>query len=552
MIFWSCTVAVVLPPGMSRGSAMQRQSVTLPAFAFGAGLLALVVALILCFVPFPTSGASAPTAAFTAQQKLDEVAFALGASPGARYSGTLTTTGDDGGQPRTVEFSDLTVASTKNAEGTITFNSTQAQYLQIGNYRYLKGPSRIWTDLFSGARIAQQIDLAAIENKWTNLRYSGLPDLGYLLSPVLLSGRIGNTERVRAPAPGLELPAPNKGLPDARYWPTSDPEITAVGDDKVRVGTMETTFDPASKKVTHIKGDFSREGYKVTVDTDVDLLGSADLAGLFAGERALVPELTSVPAPAIPLASNAVTSRPTGGCTTEACGFTITAGGTVDPDVANELRGVTGHVNFGLTIRFVVDNLPPGARGGSCTRVVTAPLGGRADTTCTATALPPGSRNVRTDLAIQYLPFIDESAENLTEYISSQEKSSTMPITLVRTGSKKAEAARYNDQVAGFPSSYGVRQGDYVFDGVGPEGNLFVAFAPGYASHITGARLDPSWSGTQLITDQLKKQLAASGDREITYMTSEPELATALRLLAISQGVSPDKLKVFSTPLDRA
>ncbi|AZG45282.1 hypothetical protein [Gordonia insulae] len=531
---------------------MKRQSNTVPVLVFGTGVVALIVALILAFVPFSTSGAAEPTAAFTAQKNLDEVAFQLGSAPGARYSGTLSMTSDGSAGTKTVEFTDLTVASTKNAEGSITFDSTGAQYRQIGNYRYVNGPSKLWRDLFAGASIASQIDFAATDNKWTNLRYSGLPDLGYLLSPALLAGRIGNTERVKEPELGLELPAPNKGLPDARFWPTSDPQVTAIGADKVQVGTMETTFDPSSKRVTHIKGEFAREGYRVTVDTAVDLLAPEDLTKLFANERSLVPELTNVPAPAVPLAGNAINTRASGNCTTAACEFTIAASGALAPEVVTEMRGATGHVNFGITVQFEVDGSRAGERGGTCTRVLTVPFGGRTQTTCSATNLPPGSRSVKTATNIQLLPFIEVTATDLTDYIDSQEKSSKQPVEMVRTGSKKAEAARYNDQVAGFPSSYGIKQGDYVFDGVGPEGNLFVAFGPGYAQHITTGRLDPSWSGTSMLTDQLKQQIAASGDREITYVTAEEELATALRLLAIGEGISSDKLKVFATAPDNS
>ncbi|WAC54433.1 hypothetical protein [Gordonia sp. SL306] len=532
---------------------MKRQSNTVPVLVFGIGLLALIAALVGAVVPFPTDGSGAPTAAFTAQQELDDVAFQLGGSPGARYSGSLTTTGVGAdAKPRTVDFTDLTVASTKNAAGTITYESSTAQYRQIGNYRYVNGPAKLWSDLFGTAPVATRLDLGVTDNKWSNLRYSGLPDLGYLLSPVLLAGRIGNTERVKTPEFGLEIPAPNKGLPDARSWPTTDPVITGIGDDRVRVGSMETTFDPTTKRVTHIKGEFTRSDTTVTVDTDVTLLPAGELGTLFTEERSLVPQLTSVPAPAVPLSDNAVNSRAGGSCTPASCGFVIAVNGALDPDVATDMRGVAGHVNFGITVRFAVDDLRPGERGGICSRVVSTPFGGRAETTCAATNLPPGSRGVRTDTSVRFLPFVDVGAAELNEYIDSQEKSSTTPITMVRTGSKKFDAARYSDQVAGFPSSYGVEQGDYVFDGVGPEGNLFVSFGPGYAQHVVLGRLDPSWPGTALLTKQLKQQLAAAGDREITYVAAEDEVATALRILALTEGASPEKLKVFSTPLNDA
>ncbi|MEE3849201.1 hypothetical protein VZC37_02580 [Gordonia sp. LSe1-13] len=530
---------------------MRQRSIAGPAVLFGIGVVALVAGVVLSLVPFPTAGSASPTAAFTAQKNLDEVAFGLGGSPGARYTGTLTTTSDaPDSDPQTVEFTDLTVAATKNADGEIAYNSTAAEYRQIGNYRYLKGPSRVWTDLFDGAPVASALDLGAVDDTWTDLRYSGLPDLGYLLSPALLAGRIGNTERVEPPQLGLELPAPNQGTPDARFWPTSDPVITAVDADTLRVGSMETTFDPSTKQVTHITGEFEREGIHVSIDTDVTVLAPDDLATLYADERALVPDLLSIPAPAVPLADNPINTRATGSCTPASCGFTITASGALNPEVVDEMRPVNGHINFGITVRYAVDDGRPGERGGTCTRVLTTPFGGRADTRCAATDLPQGARGVRAIPTLQYLPFIDSTEGDLNEYIDSQEESSKQPITLVRTGIKQPEAARYNDQVVGFPSSYGVKVGDYVFDGVGPQGNLFVSFAPGYAEHITGGRLDPDWAGTDLLTQQLDAQLTAAGDREITYVTAEPELASALRLLALTEGVDLDDISVFPTPIE--
>ncbi|MGK2320544.1 hypothetical protein [Gordonia rhizosphera] len=527
---------------------MQRRSIVVATLVFVLSVVVLVAALVVSLIPFATDGSAGPTSAFRAQQELDAVAFELGGSPGARYSGTLTTTGA-GGPPRKVEFTDLTVASTKNAEGDITYDTSTAQYRQIGNYRYLKGPAQLWTDLFDGAPILRQLDLKVTENRWTNLRYSGLPDLGYLLSPALLAGRIGNAERIRAPSAGPELPAPNQGLPDARFWPTSDPEITAIDDDTIRVGTLATTFDPQTKQVTHIEGEFASSGTQVDIDADVTLLGADDLTAMFTDERSLLPDLTSVPAPAVPLASDAVTARGVGACTPASCPFLITATGTLDAEVAEDMRGVTGHVNYGLTTTFTVDDAAPGAVGGTCTRVVSAPFGGRTQTTCAATRLPAGTRVVRPNTAIEYLPFIDTTEADLASYLDSQEQSSELPITMERTGAKKGDAARYNDQVVGFPSSYVVRQGDYLFDGVGPEGNLIVSFAPGYAEHVTAGRFDPAWPGTALLTEQLTKQVAAAGDRDVTYVAAEPATAAALRALVVAEGIAPGKVGVFATPL---
>ncbi|MFW0785338.1 hypothetical protein AAFP35_12520 [Gordonia sp. CPCC 206044] len=528
---------------------MREKSVLGPALVSAAGLVVLVIALVFTLVPMTTNGTAVPTGAFRAQQRLDDIAFELGSSPGARYSGTLTTTAIPDGAPRTVRFHDLVVASTKNAQGAVTFASHDAQYRQIGNYRYINGPAEIWSALFGGAPVLRQLDLAPTANKWSDLRFSGLPDLGLLLSPTMLAGRIGNTEQVEAPEPGPVLPAPNRGLPDARFWPTGDPPITAVGDDGVRVGAMETTFDPSTHKVTHIKGEFTRAGTRVSLDTDVTPLAAADLGGMFDDERSLVPSLISVPAPGVPLAADDITTSATGVCTTAACPFTVVASGAVDPGHAADMRGVAGHINYGLTVKFAVDAAAPGAVGGTCGRVVSVPFGGRTEIPCAATNLPPGTQQVKPETSIRYLPFVDLTEDGLRSYIDSQEKAVALPIAMVRTGAKTGDAARYNDQEAGLPSSYAVRQGDYLFDGVGPEGNLFVSFGPGYADHVTAGRFDPNWPGTEQLRSQLTEQMAAAGDRRITYVSAEPETAAALGALATESGADPARVQMFSVPL---
>ncbi|MGV9710851.1 hypothetical protein ACWDTI_09325 [Gordonia sp. NPDC003424] len=523
---------------------MKPKSNTVPAIVLAAGLLVLVAALVVCFIPFPQNGSASPTAAFATQKRLDAVAFKLGTSPGARYSGKVTST-FKGSEPRTFGFSDLTVTSTKNAEGTITLENNTAQYRQIGNYRWMNGPSQIWTDLFKGLSVLTYLDLKPTNNTWAELTFSGVPDLGQILTPVSLAGRIGNTERVRAPEPGLELPSPNKGLPDARFWPTSDPEITTPAPNTVQVGDMTTTYNPDTGAVTHIKGTFTDGDQEISLDTDVTPLSADDLGDLFDNERKLVPDLTNAPAPGIPLAGDRVSTGPgPGSCTPASCDFVTTVSGAILPQYADDLAALRGHVNFGITVTFAVDNQPTGVRGGTCTRVVVVAYGAKATTNCAATNLPSGNV-VKPTTNYQYLPFRELDAGMLNDYIDHQEKSSESPITMVRTGSKKDAAAKYSDEVTGLPSSYVVQIGDYLFDGIGPDGNLFVAFAPGYAEHVTASGFDPNWAGTALLTDQLKKQVASAGDRAITYFVAETQVADALRKLAQAQGVDTEKLRVY-------
>ena len=68
---------------------MKRPSIAPAAITLGVGALALVVALILSFVPFSSAGTVEPTAAFRAQKSLDEVLFKMATSPAAKYTGKV-------------------------------------------------------------------------------------------------------------------------------------------------------------------------------------------------------------------------------------------------------------------------------------------------------------------------------------------------------------------------------------------------------------------------------------------------------------------------------
>ena len=68
---------------------MKKQSIVLPALVAAVGVIALVAALVVSFIPFSKAGASAPTAAFRAQADLDAVLFKLATSPAAKFTGKL-------------------------------------------------------------------------------------------------------------------------------------------------------------------------------------------------------------------------------------------------------------------------------------------------------------------------------------------------------------------------------------------------------------------------------------------------------------------------------
>ena len=509
----------------------------------GFGVVAVIVALVLSFIPWSTTGGANPTSAFRAQKSLDQTAFQYGSSPGARYTGSLTRRYKDN-DPVKVEFKDLRVSLSGNVNGKISVNGGEADYTQIGNYFFAKAPQSFWKSVL-GSDVQPNVDLAPTDNKWTSAERS-LPSLGYALSPIVLSGRIGNGDLVNAPKLGAELSSPNKGTPDARYLPTSDPTIESLGENKVRSGKWEITFNPENKAITHIKGEYnSGANTVVTIDTDVTPLAFDELSPMFSEQRQLTSQLGSVPAPGLST-SNLPTGqlgpvgwRQVGSCTTDACGYDFTVNGSIF--LGDD--GKSGHVNYGLNISFIVNSRPAGESGGRCTPVVAVGFGKTAVTRCTATNLGAAGQ-IRPSVSFTYLPFIDYGTDSLNGYIDNNTTATKRQFTMVRTGSKRPEASEYNFDHTGLPSSYAVKKGDYLFDGYGPAGAYLITIGPGYASHVTGSTFDSSWPGTALLKEQMGKQVKAVGDGRIAYYAAEQSTANALTLMAIEGGYS-DKVSVY-------
>ncbi|GAA1481425.1 hypothetical protein GCM10009624_18650 [Gordonia sinesedis] len=521
---------------------MKNSSKTVPALILGAGGLALVVVLIVSFIPWGTSGTASATAASRAQHSLDEVAFKLGTSPGARYTGTMTYKYNSGDLPtQQLSFKNLIVTSTNNAEGTLTLAGNDTQYRQIGNDQYINGPTEFWNVLLTEGE-KTYLDLAPVNNKWATPRYSTLPFIGTVFNPRLISGRMANAELVNPPTLGAELPGQNSGTPDARFWPTSDPTITSLGDGKVRAGKWEISYNPDGNIVQHIKGEYVNGNVTYTVDTDVTPLGTDDVTKVFANERSIAPELTEIPAPGLVPRNPSVTSRQVGTCDPSACAYDISVTGT--PSLGDDLDTPTGYFNYGMTVNFEVNNSPPGAVGGSCTEVVRAEIGRTAAARCVATNLPSSGGRIKANVDFKYLAFATTEAARINGYIDDSEKGTKRKVTMLRTGQKRQSAATYSYQWAGLPSSYVVKQGDYLFDGLGAAGAFLVTFGPGYNEHITGLTFDESWPGTKLLKDQMDQQIRAAGDARVVYFVSDPATATALRLLTIDKGTS-DKITVY-------
>ena len=133
---------------------MKKQSIVLPALVAAVGVIALVAALVVSFIPFSKAGASAPTAAFRAQADLDAVLFKLATSPAAKFTGKLDYKASRTGVSGTVEFTDLTATSSNNVQGTISVGGQQGEYRQIGNRYFVSAPQAFWPPLLTSEPVS--------------------------------------------------------------------------------------------------------------------------------------------------------------------------------------------------------------------------------------------------------------------------------------------------------------------------------------------------------------------------------------------------------------
>lgn len=527
---------------------MKNTSKTVPALILGAGGLALIVALVLTFIPWNTNGTAEATAASRAQQSLDDVAFKLAEGSGARYSGTLTYRYKN--EPaQEVSFKDMLVTATSNVEGTLTVEGKDARYRQIAGLSFANGSTDFWNALLTEDQ-KEALDLKPVNNTWAATRYSGLPLIGAVLNPRLVAGRMANAELAKAPALGAELPGQNKGTPDARYWSTSDPSITPLGDGKVRAGQWEITYDPDSKNVSHVQGEYTRGSMTYTINADVTPVGADELTPVFGNERSMAREIASVPAPG--LFASDISARAER-CAPGMCEFTVTFSGK---SVADESRAPDGYVNYSPTLEFFADrrqadnNQPMRGISVTCPPVVRVDFGKPTSARCVArfARIPPPDM-VFSPAPLQYLAFVDNSPSDVDSLINDTEKSTKNPVTLARTGLKRPDAAKYTAQQTGLPSSYVVKKGGYLFDGVDADGAYVVAFAPGYDQHVSTVSFDESWPGTALLKKQMAQQAKAVGDGKVVYYVADEKTALALRFLTFTEGLR-DKITVYQEKME--
>ena len=522
---------------------MNQKSTTVPTILLAIAALAAVVATILCVIRFPTDGAAEPTSAFRAQSRLDDVAFAFANQKGVRYSGTVTAdnSSSDAGT-HTVTVDDLIVTGASSASGTVTYDGHRAEYREIGNNDFAKGPADFWTALFDKMPTKQNIDLDSVADKWSSLNRTLFPHLGIILNPRYIAGHLGNTEADDAPTLGLAVTKGDDVLPDARFWPTSDPSVSE-SDNTISANKIEVTVDPANSTITHLKGTISSDGaYPITVDLGVSSTTVADVAKVFSDGRDIATDLASAPAPGLRFEMTATPRvRSAGDCMMPNCGFEVTTSAQMAPD--SQWPG-PGHINFGITVTYALNDGPLGAVGGTCTRVVRADFGQSVQTRCDATNLPyeGAGGTIRAHLEYKYLPFVD-FGNSTTGYVGDTETMLRRPYTLARTGSKKPDAARYGQGITGLPSNYALSHNGFLFDGITPGGDYIVTFAPGYAAHVVGSTFDPSWAGIRLLTERARQQAKAADGNKVSWAVAEPAAVPALTALVAAAGLS-DQISV--------
>lgn len=520
---------------------------TAPVIAFSTAVVAAVAAVVVSVIPFGTSGAAEPTSAFIAQRDLDGVAFTVAAAPALRYTGSLTAAANNG--ELTIEFEDLMVTSALGATGLVRINGVDGQYRQIDNISVARGPAELWESILID-NDTDRIDVDSVGESWGVLWNTAMPSLGLQLSPKVIAGRIGNTEQSNPPELGVELPAPNKGLPDARFQPLSDPEITSPEEGKVVAGEWETTYDPESMAISHIKGSYVESGYSYSLDAAVSTVEEGQLEALFGSIRSVIPDLTEVPAPGVPVDLDPVGWDPQG-CTATTCTFDLTISGDIAPNFGPP--GLRGFVNYGVDAQYARDDGPFGAIGGRCQEAGRVDFGDTGTLTCTARNLPDETFEIRISGDYEYLPFVVYSETNLANRLELAEDLARDPIELVRTGVKRPEAAAYGWDQNFIPSSYAVKKssGDnvYLFDGVSPVGSPVVTLAPGYADHVTAGRFDSSWAGTETLRRQIGEQVAATSgdDPAIVWWIAEPSVTPAVEQLIDEAGYE-DRFIVIHQP----
>ncbi len=498
------------------------KSKALPGALLGLAVVALVAVLVLIFLPRSTDGSATAPPAVLAFKELTGVATTFADQRGGTYTGSVTAGNDK------INLENVEVSASGDLQGRIKVGGETADIIGVNGLTYAKGSASFWKSQLEKPKI----DYEAVASDWAELDPATFADLGWLLAPPNLAFALSNDEEaVDLEAEGQ--PVGLTGTPDGRFLPAGLPDITTEGADVIAAGgTMRTTIGPDGN-VTAVKGPITQVGgSRVDVDLTVANLGPNEVGRLYdkIGEQAQT--LAHIPAPYLSPNFDASGFRLTvSPCSPPVCEYIVTYVTSTPNATQPGSITVVGDMTLTLNGRPV---------GGTCTRTVTVPLTGRAETRCPFT-LPNEDGTLKGDVSYVFTAFVDQDPQVLTRALAANEQISTAETegTWTPTGFKgSADARDYNLQLTGAPSTYTYVLADQAFDGRAPDGTLLTTFAPGYAANIGGdGALSTSWKGTDTLIETAKAQLKAARSTPVRWVFAERDAADATAKTLEANGI---------------
>jgi hypothetical protein len=116
-------------------------------------------------------------------------------------------------------------------------------------------------------------------------------------------------------------------------------------------------------------------------------------------------------------------------------------------------------------------------------------------------------------------------------------------------GNKSNRSIAYQTQISGLPPGMAILYNGTFFDGcLTTDGTLLEAKGPGYDWALNDdGEWKPWYEGKQDLSDQLKRQSEAAGNRLVEWHVAEPRVAENLRAYTQTQGYS--NIRVIYTPV---
>lgn len=498
------------------------KSKALPGTLLGLAVVALIVVVVLMFLPRSADGSAVAPPSVLAHKELTAVATTFAGQRGATYTGSVTA-GDD-----KINLENVEVSASGDLQGRIKVGGESADIIGVNGLTYAKGSASFWKSQLEKPKMNYE----AIASGWAKLDPATFPNLGWLLAPPNLAFSLSNDEE----AVDLQSKGQPIGLtstPDGRFLPAGLPDITTEGENViVSGGTMRATTGP-DNNLTAVKGPITQVGgTRADVDLTVANLGPNEVGRLYdkIGEQAQT--LAHIPAPYLsPNFDNSGFRLTVSPCSPPVCEYIVSYVASTPNATQPGSITVVGDMTLTLNGRPV---------GGTCTRTVTVPLNGQAETRCPFT-VPNEDGSLKGDVAYVFTAYVDQDPRVLTRALAANEQISTVEDvgTWTPTGFKGSAAARdYNLQITGAPSTYTYVLADQAFDGRAPDGTLLTTFGPGYSANIgSNGALDTNWEGTAALIDTATAQIKAARSTPVRWVFAEQDAADATAKTLEDNGV---------------